>query len=153
MADSFRHLEEISSLRTHLTSLDNSHTKALTSLIQHHILSLPTDFNEPATPDDIFYHFLCSNSSADMPTVARHANTLLHRLHPDKASPSTDHAVAASRFVPLLTNIKRVFTHPGLRMVYDHCGLLGFHRLLDSSHRCYHCTPTNADGNFTKQGR
>ena len=153
MADSLRHLEEIGSLRTQLTSLDGSHTKALASMIQHHLLSLPTDFNDPATPDDTFYHFLCCNPSADMSTLVRHANTLLRCLHPDTASPTTDHAVAASRLVPLLANIKRVLTHPGLRKVYDHCGLLGFCRLLDSSLRCYRCTPRDADDNFTKQGR
>ena len=153
MADSLRHLDEISSLRTQLTSLDGSHTKALASMIQHHLLSLPTDFNEPATPDDTLYHLFCCNPSADMSTIVRHANTLLRCLHPDKTSPTTDHAVAASRLVPLLTNIKRVLTHPGLRKVYDHCGFLGFRRLLDSSLRCYCCTPRDADDNFTKQGQ
>ena len=122
-------------------------------MIQHHLLSLPTDFNEPATPDDTLYHFLCCNPSADMSTIVRHANTLLRCLHPDKTSPTTDHAVAASRLVPLLTNIKRVLTHPCLRKVYDHCGLLGFRRLLDSSLRYYRCTPRDADDIFTKQGR
>ena len=42
MANSLRHLDEIKSLRTQLTSLDGSHTKALASMIQHHLLSLPT---------------------------------------------------------------------------------------------------------------
>ena len=153
MADSFRHLEEIRPLRTHLTSLDGSHTKALDSMMQHHVLSLPTDFNDPATPDDTFYHFLRCNPSADMSTIVRHANTLLRCLHPDKATPTTHYAVAASRLVPLLTIIKRVLTHPGLRKVYDHCGLLGFRRFLDSSLRCYRCTPRDADDNFTKPGR
>ena len=54
MADSLRHLEEISYLRTRLTSLDGSHTQALSSTIQHHLLSLPTNFDPPATPDDTF---------------------------------------------------------------------------------------------------
>ena len=117
MADSLRHLEEISCLRTHLSSLDGSHTKALPSMIQHHLLSLPNDFKDSATRDDTFYHFLCCNPSADMSAVVRHANTLLGCLHPDKASPSTDHAVAASHFAPLLNNIKRVLTHHGLQSV------------------------------------
>ena len=87
MADSLRHLDEISSLRTQLISLDGSHTKALNSMIQHHLLSLPTDFNDPATPDDTLYHFLCCNPSADMSTIVRHANTFLRCLHPDKTLP------------------------------------------------------------------
>ena len=153
MAYSLRHLDEISSLRTQLTSLDGSHTKALASTIHHHLLSLPTDLNEHATPNDTLYHFLCCNPSADMSTIVRHAITLLRCLHTDKTSPTTDHAVAASRIVPLLTNIKRVLTHPCLRKVYDNSGLLGFRRLLDSSLRCCLCTPRDADDNFTEQGR
>ena len=153
MADSLRHLEEISSLRTHLTCLDGSHTKALASMIQHHLLCPPTNFNDAATPDDTFYHFLCCNPSADISTIVRHANNLQRCIHPDKTSPITDHSVAASRLVPLLTIIQRVWTHPGLRKVYDHCGVHGFRRLLDSSVGCYRCTPRDADDDFTKQGR
>ena len=102
MADSLRHLDEISSLRTQLTSIDGSHTKAIASMVQHYLLSLPTDFNDPANPDDTLYHFLCCNPSADVSTIFRHANTLLRCLHPHKTSPTTDHAGAGSRLFPSL---------------------------------------------------
>ena len=60
---------------------------------------------------------------------------------------------AAGRLVTFITLIKRTFTTPALRQVYDHCGLEGLHRLLRSTLRCPRCTPSARDGFPAPQGR
>ena len=154
MKDSVDNLEEISSLRTRLSQTDNPHIKALSKTPQRNLLSLPTDLSAASTPDDSLYQYLCSNPSADMATIAQHTNTFIRSLNLDKTGSSINPpAVTASRQTLVLTNIKRVLTQPTLRAVYDYCGLTGLQELLDNHLRCPLCTPSDANGSPTRQGR
>ena len=137
MKDSLTKLEKISSVRTRLSHADNSHIKALGKMMHTNLFSLPSHLSAVSTPDDTLYPYLCCNPSADTPTKAHHANNLIRSLHPNKTGSSKDPpAVAASRLIPFLTNIKRVFTQPALRAVYDHCGLTSLQELLDNRLGC-----------------
>ena len=146
LADSLTKIEEISELRLQLSKVDNSSHQALLDLIRSHLLSLPTDFLDPDTPDDTFYHFLCCQPTASMDVVNTHAKTLLRFLHPDKNSDSNNPQVlAAARIIPIITHLKRVLNTPALRQIYDHCGLFGLRSLLDSDLCCPECTPRDSN--------
>ena len=115
-------------------------------------LSLPNHLCAASTPDYTLYHYLCFNPLADPATKAHRANTLIGSLQMDKTGSSIDQpAVAASRLLPFLNNIKRVLTQRDLRAVCDHCGLTGLQELFDNHLRCPLCTPSDANGFPTKQ--
>ena len=123
-------------------------------LLRQLLLTLPTDFDEEMTLDDTLFHFLCSSPDADPATLSSISNLLLQNLHPEKSSTTEDPLVqAAGRLVPLITIIKRNLTSPLIRKVYDHCGLVGLHRLLQCFLRCHRCIPCAPDGVPTRQGR
>ena len=145
MAHSLKQTERISELRSTLP-------EPILCLLRQLFLTLPTHFDE-MTPDDTLYLFLCSSPDADAATLSSNSNLLLRSLHPDKSSTPEDCLVqAAGRLVPLITIIKRNLTSPSIRKVYDHCGLVGFRRLLQCSLRCSRCIPCAPDGVPTRQG-
>ena len=149
MAHSLSQTEQIGELRSRLPDKQPPLLPFLRTLL----LTLPTDFTDDNTPDDSFYHFLCVDPAADQTTLASNANTLLRFLHPDKSPNPDDPAVkAAAQLVPLITHIKRVLTIPALRLIYDHCGLTGFQRLLSHKLRCLHCMPVDETGRPLRQG-
>ena len=120
MAHSLNQTEQIGELRSTLP-------EPIVCLLRQLLLTLPTDFDEGMTPYDTLYHFLCSSSDADAPTLSCNSNLLLRSLHPDKSSTPEDPLVqAAGRLVPLITIIKRNLTSPAICKVYDHCGLVGY---------------------------
>ena len=144
MEQSLRHLDELASLRARLSLTDNASQQALLAMLRNHLLSLPKDLTHLTTPDDTLYHYLCCQPSASDDTLALHAKTLLRFLHPDKTGPHQDDSVdAASRLVPLITLIKRVLLQKPLRLIYDHCGLMGLHSLLLDELHCPTCQPTD----------
>ena len=135
MAHSLYQTEQIGELRSTLP-------EPILCLLRQLLLTLPTDFDEEMTPDDTLYHFLCSSPDADAATLSSNSNRLLRSLHPDKSSAPEDPLVqAAGRLVPLITTIKRNLPSPLNRKVYDHCGFVGLHRLLQCSLRCPRCIP------------
>ena len=146
MAHSLSQTEQIGELRSRLPDKQLSLLPFLRTLL----LTLPTDFTDDNTPDDSFYHFFCADPAADQTTLASNANTLLRFLHPD--NPDDPAVKAAIHLVPLITHIKRVLITPALRLVYDHCGLAGLHRLLNYKLRCTHCMPMEDTGRPLRQG-
>ena len=148
-AHSLSHTEQIGELRSRLPEK----RPPLLPFLRTLLLTLPTDFTDDNTSDDSFYHFLGADPAADQTILASNANILLRFLHPDKSPKPDDAAVkAAAHLVPLITHIKRVLTIPALRLVYDHCGLTGLHRLLNHKLRCIHCLPVEIMGRPLRQG-
>ena len=149
MAHSLSQTEQMGELRSHLPEKQPPLLPFLRTLL----LTLPTDFTDDGTPDDSLYHFLYADPAAGQTTLASNANTLLRFLHPDKSPNPNDPPVkAAAHLVPLITHIKRVLTIPGLRLVYDHCGLTGLQRLLNHKLRSIHCIPVEDTGRPLHQG-
>ena len=83
----------------------------------------PHRFRHHHTPDATLYHFLFCAPNADTATLSGRANLLLESLHPDQSPTPADLAQAAGRLMTFITLIKRTFTTPALRQVYNHCGL------------------------------
>ena len=111
------------------------------------LLNLPTDLADDDTPDHSLYHLLCAYLDADQNTLSSNANTLLPYLHPDKSPNPDDPAlIAAAHLVPLFTHKKCVLTQTSFRLVYDHCSLTGFQRLLTHKLGCIHFMPVDATG-------
>ena len=116
-------------------------------------LSLPTNLSGASTPDETQYHYFCCNPSRDTATIAHHANTLICSLHPNKTDSSINpRAIAASRLIPLLTNISQLLAQLVLRAVFDQYGLTGLQKLLDNHLGCPLFTLSNAIAFPTKQG-
>ena len=88
MSHSMEQLETIGSLRSQLTT-ESSNSEPTLRLLRQLLLTLPTDFNDILTQDDILYQFLCCAPNADTATFSGRANLLLKCLHPDK-SPTPD---------------------------------------------------------------
>ena len=149
MAHSLSQTEQIGELRGRLPDQQPPLLPFLRTLL----LTLLTDFTDDDTPDDSLYHFLCADPAADQTTLASNANTLLRFLCPDESPNPDDPAVkAAAYLVPLITHIKRVWTIPAHRLVYDPCGLSGLQRLLNHKLRCNRSMPVEDTGQPLRQG-
>ena len=153
MTHSMVQLETIDSLRSQLTT-KSSNAEPILRLLRQLLLTFPADFDDDLTPDDTLYHFLCCAPDADTATLSGCSDLLLKCLHPNKSpTPEDPRVQAAGRLVTFITLIKRTFTFPALRQVYDQCGLEGLRCLLKSTLRCPRCTPSTPDGFPAPQGR
>ena len=69
MAHSLSQTEQIGELRSRLPEKQPPLLPFLRTLL----LTLPTDFTDKNTPDDSFYHFLCTDPAADQTNLASNA--------------------------------------------------------------------------------
>ena len=128
--------------------------RAQLRLLRQLLLTLPTEFDDGLTSDDILNNFLWCAPKVDTATLAGRANFLLKCLHPDKSlTPVYLLIQKANRLVTFISLMKWTLTTPFRRQVYDHCSWEGLHCLLRIILRYPRCTLIAPDGFPAAQGR
>ena len=132
----FELTDELASLRT--LTVSHRHTPVLQRMLAHHVTRLPLHSEAEDTPDNLLFDLLGCTPTAYTEVLQENIRVLLHKLHPDKNKAVS---AAASKYIPLIKEAKRILSDSTLKPIYLCCGMPGVRRSDMGLRTCRHCDP------------
>ena len=132
----FELTDELASLRT----LAASHRQipVLQRMVAHHVTRLPQNSEAGDVPDNLVFDLLGCMPTAYTDVLHENIRVLLHTLHPDKNKAVS---AAASKYIQLIKEAKRILSDSNLKPIYLCCGMPCVRRIDIGLKMCRDCDP------------
>ena len=132
----FELTDELATLRSLAAS--HRHIPVLQRMVAHHVARLPLHSEAEDAPANLLFDLLGCTATAYTEVLQDDIRVLLHTLHPDKNKAVS---AAASKYIPLIKEAKRILSDSNLKPIYLCCGMSGFRRSDMGLRTCRHCDP------------
>ena len=132
----FELTDELATLRSLAAS--HRHSLVLQRMVAHHVTRLPLHSEAEDAPDNLLFDLLGCTPTTYNEVLPENIRVLLHILHPDKNKAVS---AAASKYIPLIKEAKRILSDSNLKPIYLFCGMSGFGRSDMGLRTCHHCDP------------
>ena len=132
----FELTDELATLRSLAAS--HSHSHVLQRMVAHHVTRLPLHSEAEVAPDNLLFDLLGCTPTTYNEVLQENIRVLLHTLHPDKNKAVS---AAASKYIPLIKEAKRILSDSNLKPIYLCCGMSGVRRSDMGLRTCHYCDP------------
>ena len=132
----FELTHELATLRSLAAS--HRHIPVLQRMLAHHVTRLPLHSEAEDDPDNLLFDLLGCTPTTDTEVLQENIRVLLHTFHPDKNKAVS---AAASKYIPLIKETKRILSDSTLKPIYLCCGMHGVRRSDMGLRTCQHCDP------------
>ena len=132
----FELTDELATLRSLAAS--HRHTPVLQRMLAHHVTRPPLHSEAEDAPDNLLLDLLGCTPTTYTEVLQEKIRVLLHALHRDKNKAVS---AAASKYIPLIKEAKRILSDSTLKLIYLCCGMPGVRRSDMGLRTSRHCDP------------
>ena len=132
----FELTDELATLKSLAAS--HRHTPVLQRMLAHHVTRLPLHSEAEDAPANLLFDLLGCTPTTYNEVLQENIRVLLHTLHPDKNQAVS---AAASKYIPLIKEAKRILSDSNLKRIYLCCGMSGVRRSDVGLRTCHYCDP------------
>ena len=132
----FELTDELATLKSLAAS--HRHTPVLQRMLAHHVTRLPLHSEAEDAPANFLFDLLGCTPTTYHEVLQEKIRVLLHTLHPDKNKAVS---AAASKYIPLIKEAKRILSDSNLKTIYLCCGMSGVRRSDMGLRTCHYCDP------------
>ena len=132
----FELTDELATLKSLAAS--HGHTPVLQRMLAHHVTRLPLHSEAEDAPANLLFDLLGCTPTTYNEVLQENIRVLLHTLHPDKNQAVS---AAASKYIHLIKEAKRILSDSNLKRIYLCCGMSGVRRSDMGLRTCHYCDP------------